>query len=65
MQSSILNIPEYINGEGLIPFLESLAEYAKTPCVEMNFSLLKRISPAGMASIAAFVAKRRKRKLET
>lgn len=65
MHSSMLEIPEYINGEGLIPFLESLAEYAEKPCVEINFSRLKRISPASMASIAAFVAKRRKKRLET
>lgn len=51
-------IPQYINANGLLPFLDFLASHAADPELEIDFSRLRRVSPAGLAALAAFITRR-------
>ena len=60
-----LLIPQHINADGLIPFLDQLAKHSDADQLILDFSSLRRVSPAGLATLAAFVARRRKHLLPT
>ncbi len=61
----MLIVPKYINADGLVSFLEQLAKHAGDPELTVNFSGLQRVSPAGLASLTAFMKVRANRRLET
>jgi len=61
----MLIIPKHINAGGLIPFLDLLAVHAENPDLVIDFSQLQRVSPAGLASLAAFAARRERNYLST
>lgn len=54
----ILSIPKYINADGLIPFLEQLAAHSDAAELILDFKGLQRVSPAGLAALTAFMARR-------
>jgi len=62
---TVLTIPRYINSDGLLPFLGLLAAHASTPDLTVDFSILQRVSPAGLATLTAFIAGRRQARLAT
>lgn len=61
----MLIIPKHINADGLIPFLDQLAAHAEQPELIIDFSDLHRVSPAGLASLTAFMARRTRNRMET
>lgn len=61
----MLIIPKHINAGGLIPFLDQLALNAEMPELLIDFSQLQRVSPAGLASLAAFAIRRTRNRLTT
>lgn len=61
----MLVIPSYINSDGLPPFLELLAQHTATPALQVDFSNLRRVSPAGLAALTAFMSRREREKLVT
>ena len=56
----MLIVPKHINAGGLIPFLGQLAFHAQVPELVIDFRGLQRVSPAGLASLAAFMVRRAK-----
>jgi anti-sigma regulatory factor (Ser/Thr protein kinase)/ABC-type transporter Mla MlaB component len=58
-------IPAHINANALIPFIEELAGFNSTDRVELDFSDLRRVSPAGLVAIASFCNWRKSRGLHT
>jgi hypothetical protein len=58
MPTPILNIPRYINADGLIPFLEQLAAHSDAAELILDFKGLQRVSPAGLAALTAFMSRR-------
>lgn len=65
MGSTVLIIPKHVNAGGLVPFLDLLAGHAADPDLEIDFSELQRVSPAGLAALAAFVSRRTREGLLT
>ena len=61
----MLQIPKYINADGLIPFLGQLAAHSDASELLVDFSGLQRVSPAGLAVLAAFMARRARNGLVT
>lgn len=61
----MLEIPKYINADGLIPFLGQLAEHSDASELLVDFSKLQRVSPAGLAALTAFIARRQKNRMTT
>ena len=61
----MLIIPKHINAGGLIPFLDQLAAHAESPDLVIDFSGLQRVSPAGLTSLAAMEARRKRQKQMT
>ncbi|MES2982894.1 MAG: ATP-binding protein [Verrucomicrobiota bacterium] len=61
----MLTIPKHINADGLIPFLEQLAVHSGTEELTVDFSDLKRVSPAGLSALTAFIQRRKKSHLVT
>jgi ABC-type transporter Mla MlaB component len=61
----MLVIPKYINADGLLPFLAQLAEHSGTQELLIDFTSLQRVSPAGLAALTAFMARRDKNRLAT
>lgn len=57
--------PKTINADGLLPFLGQLAEHAEASELLIDFSGLRRVSPAGLAALTAFMAGRKRRRLAT
>lgn len=58
-------IPRFIKANGLIPFLEQLASCADADRLDLDFTHLESVSPAGLVALTAFVAHRRRRGLPT
>lgn len=58
MPAPILSIPKYINADGWIPFLEQLAAHSDAAELILDFTGLQRVSPAGLAALTAFTARR-------
>ena len=54
----MLICPKTINADGLLPFLGQLAEHVEASELLIDFSGLQRVSPAGLAALAAFMARR-------
>ena len=54
----ILSIPRSINADGLIPFLCLLAAHSDAAELIVDFKGLQRVSPAGLAALTAFMARR-------
>lgn len=48
-----------------MPFLELLAEHAGQPELVIDFSGLQRVSPAGLAALTAYMARRNRERLTT
>lgn len=61
----ILTIPSHINANGVYPFLDALASYRDVPEIQLDFSQLQRVSPAGLAALTAWVTYRHKNRLGT
>lgn len=61
----MLIIPKYINADGLLPFLGQLAEHSGTSELLIDFTYLQRVSPAGLAALTAFMARRERNRLAT
>jgi len=61
----MLQIPKYINADGLIPFLGQLAAHSGAAELLVDFTSLQRVSPAGLAALAAFMARRSRDRLVT
>lgn len=53
-----LNIPKFINAHGLYFFLDLLASYRDEPVMNLDFADLRKVSPAGLTSLAAWVTYR-------
>jgi ABC-type transporter Mla MlaB component len=60
-----LSIPRYINADGLIPFLSQLAAHSDSSELTIDFKGLQRVSPAGLAALTAFMARRERAHMET
>ena len=54
-----LALPEHINSDALIPFLNLLSLHRDEPTITLDFSQLNRISPAGFSSLTAWQTYRR------
>ena len=63
--TGMLSIPRYINADGLIPFLSLLAAHSDTSELTIDFKGLQRVSPAGLAALTAFMARRERARLVT
>lgn len=61
----MLVIPKYINADGLLPFLAQLAAQSGTEELLIDFTGLQRVSPAGLAALTAFMARRERNRLAT
>ena len=61
----MLQIPKYINADGLIPFLGQLAAHSDASELLIDFKGLQRVSPAGLAALTAFMARRSRDRLVT
>jgi hypothetical protein len=61
----VLSIPKYINADGLIPFLGQLATHSDAAELLVDFTGLQRVSLAGLAALAAFMARRARNRLVT
>lgn len=61
----MLIIPKYINADGLLPFLRQLAEHSDAAELLVDFSGLQRVSPAGLAALTAFMARRERNRMTT
>jgi hypothetical protein len=61
----VLEIPKYISAAGLLPFLELLAIQADKPEIIVDFSGLQWVSPAGLAALTAFMARRGRNRMTT
>ncbi|MEY3894654.1 MAG: hypothetical protein RLZZ214_173 [Verrucomicrobiota bacterium] len=61
----MLIIPKYINADGLLPFLAQLAAHSDTHELLIDFTGLQRVSPAGLAALTAFMARRDRERLTT
>ena len=58
-------IPRFINVKELIPFLDQLAAHAEMDSLDLDFTNLATVTPAGLVALTAFVAHRKRRKLST
>ena len=61
----MLSLPKHIHADGLVPFLEQLASHVDTPDLLVDFSMLQRVSPAGLAALTAFMARRVRNRMTT
>lgn len=55
------SLPQHINADGLIPFLSQLSTLRNEAEIELDFKGLKRVSPAGLAALAAWTRYRQNR----
>lgn len=53
--SEVITLPEQINANGLLPFLSLLARGHQTDSVVVDFSKLRRVTPAGLVALTATV----------
>lgn len=63
--SSVLQIPRHISAKGLAPFLEQLGRHADADSLDLDFSNLARVTPAGLVALTAVVAYRSRLHLPT
>lgn len=63
--SSVLQIPRHISANGLVPFLEQLGSHADAELLDLDFSNLARVTPAGLVALTAVVAYRSRLHLTT
>jgi hypothetical protein len=61
----MLTVPKTINADGLLPFLGLLAAHADAAELRIDFGGLRRVSPAGLAALTAFMAGRERQRLAT
>jgi len=50
-----LSLPSNINAEGLLPFISALDTVGDAAALTLDFSELRRVSPAGLLALAARV----------
>ena len=60
-----LTLPQLINSDALLPFLNLLSLHRDKPEVTLDFSFLNRISPAGFSALTAWQNYRKKQNLKT
>ena len=60
-----LTLPKHINSDALLPFLNLLSLHQDEPSITLDFSQLKRISPAGFSSLTSWKSYRTKQSLVT
>lgn len=58
----VIALPQNIRSDGLLGFLSVLSRANGEDDVDLDFSTLRQVSPAGMAAIAATVVKWRGKK---
>lgn len=51
-----IQLPAHINADGLLPFLAQLGAASQADAVDLDFSQLRRVSPAAMVALAAQVS---------
>jgi len=58
-----ISIPENINADGLLPFVSLIGQSVESDGVELDFSPLRRVTPAGLVALVATVIRWRNEKL--
>ena len=53
-----INLPRRLDGKGLIELLELLSSYKNVCSIELNLEGLKRVTPAGLVLLTAWITKR-------
>jgi len=60
----VLNIPERIKGKGLLPFLSLLGSADGAASINLDFSHLRLITPAGMVALTSYINRWRAKEKE-
>lgn len=53
--SSVLQIPRHISANRLVPFLEQLGSHADAESLDLDFSNLARVTPAGLTLSSSLI----------